>query len=162
MTNKKTSMNNKSDMPAILCKILIALSACLLFFQETGLGQVATLQPTLQLKQIDGYWLPFQNNLPLPSFDRQPRPTIDIGGVWRKERFSAGHSLTLFRRDQAGIAAIYSEARGRNDINYDDSAWEEMILPMIENELSGYEAAPEYYEDGVWYRRSFVVPDSLQ
>jgi len=35
-------------------------------------------------------------------------------------------------------------------------------LPAVENQLLGYEKCPEFYEDGVWYRRRFDVPDSLR
>ena len=35
-------------------------------------------------------------------------------------------------------------------------------IPGVENALRGFNVKPETYEDGVWYRRTFTVPESLQ
>src|SRR5690606_35648262 len=51
---------------------------------------------------------------------------------------------------------------GRETRSFDDSAWPVMTLPAVENQMMSYEAQPEFYEEGVWYRRTFDVPDSLR
>jgi len=125
-------------------------------------AQIATLPATLQLQEVDGVWTPWQNGMPVPSFEKQQRTRIDLAGAWRKQRFSANHDFTLDRRNQTGLSALEAEGGGRHSILYDDSGWETMIIPGVENQMNGYEVTPEYYENGVWYRRSFQVPDSLR
>jgi hypothetical protein len=46
-------------------------------------GTQATLQPTLQLRQVDGGSVAFQAGQPVPDFGMQPRPRIDLAGQWR-------------------------------------------------------------------------------
>jgi beta-glucuronidase len=125
-------------------------------------AQTASLDPTLSLVQTGGVTVPYQNGIPLPSFEKQLRPTISLAGAWRKSRFNANHNVTLYNRAVNGYALILSESANRQTVNYDDSQWEYKSLPAIENNLLGYEKTPEYYESGVWCRRSFTVPDSLK
>ncbi len=124
-------------------------------------SQVASLEPTLSLKNVEGIYVPFQNGIPVPAFEKQNRTLIDLGGTWKKQRFTANHDLTLSQRDAAHYAALLSEAGDRYKAHFDDSGWEDMTLPAVENHMNAYEVTPEYYEDGIWYRRHFSVPDSL-
>ena len=124
-------------------------------------AQVATLPATFELKNVDGHSIPYQNGMVVPGFEKQNRTLLSLHGAWRKQRFNADHALTLSRRTIPVMNNLTVEAAGRERSNYDDSAWPEKILPAIENELRGYEKTPEYYENGVWYRRPFKVPDSL-
>ena len=65
----------------------------LLSFFSNSFPQVATLETSLVLKQVDGITLPFQNGLPLPSFEKQNRKTIDLAGTWKKEGRAADKLL---------------------------------------------------------------------
>ncbi|HOT98688.1 MAG TPA: glycoside hydrolase family 2 TIM barrel-domain containing protein [bacterium] len=124
-------------------------------------SQTATLEPTLELRTVDGVTVPYQNNMPMPAFEKQQRPTISLAGTWRKKRFAANDALTLSNR-AAAMPGILSESMGREGRDYNDSAWPVITLPAVENRMNAYEVQPEFYEDGVWYRRTFSVPDSLR
>jgi beta-glucuronidase len=124
------------------------------------LAQTASLQATLSLKQVDGVMIPYQNGFALPSFEKQNRKIIDLQGEWRKQRFSASDNITLTQRDTAGYADLIDEADGRHRALFDDGGWETKILPAVENKMNAYPTVPEYYQDGVWYRRSFQVDNA--
>jgi beta-galactosidase len=126
------------------------------------LAQPATLAPTLQLRTLDGLTVPYQNGMPMPGFEKQQRTTLSLNGPWRSQRFAAGDGVSLTRRDSAGYAAVIAEAAGRQGVSFNDAAWTVKALPSVENRLIAYEKCPEFYEDGVWYRRRFDVPDSLR
>jgi beta-galactosidase len=125
-------------------------------------AQPATLAPTLQLRTLDGVTVPYQNGMPMPGFEKQQRATMSLNGPWRSRRFAAADGVSLTRRDSAGYANLVAEAAGRHTVSYDDAVWPVKALPAVENQLLGYEKCPEFYEDGVWYRRRFDVPDSLR
>jgi beta-galactosidase len=130
-------------------------------FDNDLFAQIATLEPTLSLKIVNGMYVPFQNDMPVPAFDKQPRNVINLAGVWKKQRFIANHDLTLSQRDSIHFAALLMEAGDRYKPSFNDDSWEDKILPAVENQMNAYEKAPEYYEDGVWYRKKFSVSDSL-
>lgn len=130
------------------------------FFQETN-SQVASLEATLSLKSVDGIKIPFQYGMPVPTFEKQNRLIINLSGQWKKQRFNASDNITLAKRDSTGYQNLLNEAQGRENSGYDDSGWENKILPSVENQMNPYPTVPEYYQDGVWYRKNFVVPDSL-
>lgn len=94
-------------------------------------------------------------------FEKQRRVTVNLGGLWRKQRFAANDALTLGKRDSAGYAALVAEAGGRHLPSYNDGIWVFKTVPGVENTLNGLDVRPEAYEEGVWYRRSFDAPDSL-
>ena len=146
----------------LICLFGFSLSLVLLEGFNTGLpAQVATLKPTFNLKMVNGMNVPFQNNMPVPAFDKQPRYMNNLAGVWKKQRFMADHDLTLSERDSLHYMALLSEAGDRYKPGYNDDGWEDKLLPSVENQINAYEQAPEYYEDGVWYRRKFTISDSL-
>lgn len=128
------------------------------------------LPPTLSLRPTPrqgGGELPvaWQAGIPLPSFDAQDRPRLDLAGSWRKQRAEIDTWMSLDSRGGGGLAALEAEAAGRHGSDYDDSSWETKTLPMVENEMPSVPNdpdGPEHYEDGVWYRRSFDVPRAWQ
>jgi len=130
------------------------------FFQDIN-SQVASLEATFTLKSVDGIKIPFQYGMPVPTFEKQNRLMINLAGQWKKQRFNASDNITLAKRDSAGYQNLLNEAQGRHSSSYDDSGWENKILPSVENQMNPYPNVPEYYQDGVWYRKNFVVPDSL-
>lgn len=136
--------------------------ALLLLLAAVADAQIASLEPSLQLRTVGTVTVPFQNGRPLPSFEKQPRYTMSLAGPWRKMRFGADHQLSVTKRDSAAMASLLAEAAGRQARSFDDAAWALHSVPGVENTLNAYEKVPEYYENGIWYRRSFTVADSLQ
>lgn len=133
----------------------------LILFYSISLCQTATLEKTLELRTINNIQVPFQNSIPLPSFEKQLRTTIDMSGDWKKKRFQADHNISLQNRTAGGYDAIINESPDYYLSDYDDSAWETANIPSVENEMNEFPTVPEYYEDGVWYRYKFNVSDSL-
>ncbi|MDP3580337.1 MAG: glycoside hydrolase family 2 TIM barrel-domain containing protein [Ignavibacteria bacterium] len=121
-----------------------------------------TLETSLNLVEIGGVSVPYQNGMPLPTFEKQnSRTIIDLAGEWKKLRFATIDNISLAKRDAAGIAAIETEAAGKQLASFNDAAWEKKTLPGVENALTEATAPnglfPEIYNDGVWYRRTFTV-----
>ncbi len=118
----------------------------------------ATLEATLSLTDINGVKVPFQNGIPLPSFEKQ-RTIIDLAGTWKKFRFDASDQITLMKRDAAGIAVLENEAGGKQLASFDDSGWEEKTLPGVENDLHPWPTAPtiSFDYDAIWYRKTFQI-----
>jgi beta-glucuronidase len=127
-----------------------------------GAAQIASLPASFEIRTVSGVTVPFQNGMPVPSFEKQRRPTVDLRGAWRKERFAADHAISLGLRDSVGYAALKAEAGNRYAPEFNDAAWAVKTIPSVENTLNGLDNRPEDYEDGVWYRRAFAVPDSLK
>jgi len=126
-------------------------------------AQTASLDATLSFKAVNGVDVPFQNGMPVPSYEKQKRTTINLAGTWKKLRFTASDSLTLLKRDANGLASILAEAAGREQPGYNDNTWETKAIPSVENFLYlDTIRTPEFYQDGVWYRYTFGVSDSLQ
>jgi beta-glucuronidase len=115
------------------------------------------IQTTMELREMDGLSVPFQNGIPVPSFDAQKRLKLDLAGIWKKERFTADHDFSLSERNDQWFERLYAEIQGRTEVHFNDGDWETRTLPFPENEIQGKEEAKssETYEDGVWYRRTF-------
>lgn len=143
-------------------KKLLSILLFILIFSTQLFAKEATLEATFELKEIDGFTVPYQNGFPVPSFEKQKRAIINLEGLWKKERFNADHDITMNKRDSEGYEELINEAEGRFLPEYDDSLWEEKYLPSVENIMNEYEKAPEYYEDGVWYRKTFTIYENLK
>jgi beta-galactosidase len=127
-------------------------------------AQVASLPASFNVRTVNGISVPFQNGMPSPTFEKQRRLTVDLRGPWRKQRFTSTvntQAIALGLRDSAGYAALVADAAHRCDPGYDDSGWLFKSIPSVENTLNGLNVRPEDYEGGVWYRRAFTLPDSL-
>ncbi|MDD8016840.1 MAG: glycoside hydrolase family 2 TIM barrel-domain containing protein [Bacteroidota bacterium] len=122
----------------------------------------ASLKATFQVTTISNITVPYQNGMPVPSFEKQQRTTISLAGQWKKLRFAANHDLSLLKRDSAGYAQLLTEAADRQSPYYDDASWQTKNIPGVENTLNANEKVPEYYENGLWYRTKFSLPDSLK
>jgi len=153
---KTTTMTTIRRLSPQLLPLIVALGVA------TASAQVASLPATMSFRNIDSVTVPFQNGMPVPSFEPQQRPTIDLAGAWRKLRFSPDHNISLGNRDSSGYAALVAEAGGMFLPSFIDASWQTKTLPGVENTLNGYEQTPEYYENGVWYRRAFSIHDSLK
>lgn len=120
-------------------------------------AQTATLEPTLSLIDIAGVKVPYQNGMPVPSFEKQSRVIINLAGDWKKQRFTAADNISLSKRDATGLANIVAEAANRQLSTFDDSSWETKTIPGVENKMNTFPKPPEFYTDGIWYRKTFSV-----
>lgn len=152
-------MNKKGYIFTNLRGLSFVLVLCLC--SQFASAQVATLSTTFSLRKVNGVSVPYENSMPVPTFEKQDRPIIDLAGVWKKQRFNANHDISLMARDSTGYSSLVMEAAGRYLANYDDSSWESKAIPSVENMMYPFPKVPEYYENGVWYRRAFSVPDSF-
>jgi len=137
-------------------KLILVLLAV---FQIVYLAQTASLKKTLELKNVSGVMVPYQNGIPLPSFEKQKRKISDLSGAWKKERMALDTDISLSERDSIGYKNLIAESDGRYLKDYDDSSWEVKTIPSVENEMYDFPKVPEYYSEGVWYRRSFQVEE---
>ncbi|RLE67523.1 MAG: hypothetical protein DRJ43_07290 [Thermoprotei archaeon] len=98
-------------------------------------GEARYPAPTLEVREISGLPVPFQNGLPYPSLERQPsRLYIDLGGEW--EAFydeNASQGLTLSPRDPATLALL--EERMREVLGLE--GWEPVRVPSCNNVRGG-------------------------
>lgn len=127
--------------------LVIGLNGC----SSTGASATATLVPTLTMVEAAGLEVAMQNGIPVPSFDWQPRPRIELDGAWRIERVSLDEVATLTDR-QTSLPVIEAGAGERQLPGFDDSAWAAIDVPGSMN------PPPDGEEGGAWYRRSFDVP----
>jgi len=143
----------------VLIASLITLFLCSL--SAASFAQVATLKPSLELRQIDSVNVPFQHNRPYPSFEKQNGTTyIDLAGTWKYYKLASQASntqvaTTLARRDGATIGSL--ESAGYHTVNFNDNGWSNRTLPTCENPNGGAEEERVY-----WFRRHFTVPSELQ
>jgi len=108
--------------------------------------RAGTLTPTVELRRLNGFVVPYACGRPMPGIERQPsRQLVDLAGEWRAERVTVDHQLSLTNR-RVSLSAIEEEGRGRHLVDHDDSGWRTHRVPLPEN-------VNERYEDGVWYRR---------
>ncbi|HYI66121.1 MAG TPA: glycoside hydrolase family 2 TIM barrel-domain containing protein [Candidatus Limnocylindrales bacterium] len=125
--------------------LVVALAACL------PAGTAGTLAPTLAMVEDGGLAIAIQNGLPVPSFDWQPRPRLDLDGPWRVEPVELDQALTMTERNTS-LAEIEEEAGERHLAAYDDRGWDVLAVPGTTN------PPPDGEEGGAWYRRTFEVP----
>lgn len=141
-------------------KLLLLQFTFSLFFNYAGYSQTAALKANLTLESINGITIPYQNNFPLPGFEKQKRTTISLHGLWKKQRFHADHNLTLADRNSS-YNSLIAEAAWRHTAGYDDSNWEQIYIPSVENNMYEFPTVPEYYQDGIFYRYKFDVSSGL-
>ncbi|NIK69303.1 glycoside hydrolase family 2 TIM barrel-domain containing protein [Paenibacillus sp. BK720] len=116
------------------------------------------LKTTLTLENLNGVNVPFQNGIPVPSFEPQTREKITLNGEWRKRRLSMDHDFSMAARSDSWLAEL--EEREGEYVSGDlTEQWQPHAVPSPENKLTGLPEAnaAETYEDGVWYRRAFAI-----
>src|SRR5687768_9454589 len=82
-------------------------------------GTPGTLPPTLVLEDSGGLTVAMQNGIPVPTFDWQPRPRIDLDGEWRVERVELDVEQTMGDRELT-LPQIEAEAGERHLPGHDD------------------------------------------
>ena len=115
------------------------------------IGSAGTLLPTLSVETIDGREVAIQNGIPVPAFDWQPRPRIDLADGWRIDLVDLDADLTMADRS-ASLPDLEAEAAGRHLSDHDDGHWRTAEVPGTTNE------PPDDAEAGAWYRVRFDVP----
>ncbi len=113
--------------------------------------RAGSLEPTLEMDDVDGGNVAFQNGIPVPTFEFEPRLRIDLDGTWRVERQPIDDELSMTAREES-LDAIVAKAAGRERPGFDDSSWQEIEVPGTLN------PPPDTRQLGGWYRRSFDVP----
>ncbi|MGM0881362.1 MAG: S-layer homology domain-containing protein [Bacillota bacterium] len=124
---------------------------------------------TFQMRSVGSDLIPYQNGVPLASFEKQRgRDYLQLNGAWKKLRVDVDESISAGLRDSAGVSEIEAEANGKFNAEFDDSSWQAKTLPMPENERinpehstnGGEQDSFEDYQGGVWYRKHFTPDDS--
>lgn len=109
------------------------------------------LAPTLSFQDEPGGPVAFESGQPIPTFDREPRLSLDLDGKWRFEPQSFDSTLSLSDR-KASLAAISEEAGRRTAMLYDDSSWRPLDVP------GSFSPPPGRSPTGGFYRQEFYVP----
>ena len=132
--------------------LLLALALPLL---ATGCASstpaLADLAPTLGLRTLNGATVAYQDGVPVPGFQRQTRPFIDLDGSWRWQAGPMDDSLSLGARSRT-LPLIERNAAGRQHATFNDGDWASVTVP------STFNNPPQSVANGGWYRRTFDVP----
>jgi beta-galactosidase len=132
---------------------MVALLLAALFLAACSSDQQphATLKPTLEVRQVDGGLVAFQNGQPVPNFGVQPHPRLDLDGAWRFQAMQLNDGLSFNDRRQT-LSRLSGEAGNRLKENFDDSRWATSDVPGT------FDQPPSSRATGGWYRTSFRVP----
>jgi beta-galactosidase len=131
---------------------LLSASLCLLGCNSTQQPH-ATLKPTLDVKQVDGGLVAFQNGQPVPDFGARQRPRIALDGQWRFQATQLDDNLSFNDRRQT-LSKVVGEAGSRLRESFDDSRWQLSSVPGT------FDQPPSSRATGGWYRTRFSVPAS--
>lgn len=111
----------------------------------------ADLKPNLSFQDVSGGPVAFEAGQPVPTFDRQPRPTIDLDGQWRFEARDLQTQLSLTDR-KSSLSAITAELGNRGSAEYDVTQWPAVHVP------GSFNKPPDRTTSGGFYRTDFFVP----
>lgn len=115
-----------------------------------------TQKATFEIRKIDGKYVPFQNKFPYPSFEMQERVYIFLNKNWRFQKTLLNHDLSLKKRTKKTIKELQKESKGRYKKDYNDSNWQKIKIPSVNNPY------PLRYQDGSWYRCKFRINKSYK
>ncbi|HET7421190.1 MAG TPA: glycoside hydrolase family 2 TIM barrel-domain containing protein [Candidatus Dormibacteraeota bacterium] len=104
----------------------------------------ADLPPTLSFQDEPGGAVPFESGQPVPTFDRQPRVSEELGGTWRFDPEPLDSDLSLANRDRS-LSDITAEVGRRAEVIYDDSQWQSIDVPGTFNPPSDRTTTGGYY-----------------
>ncbi|HME56294.1 MAG TPA: glycoside hydrolase family 2 TIM barrel-domain containing protein [Candidatus Lokiarchaeia archaeon] len=117
------------------------------------------VQPTFEIRNVNGIPVPFENGVVYPNFELQPtmadggsRSYINLTGNWRFS-FSAGASdESFYPRTTSTVTRL---GAGFESLAFDDSAWMEMAVPSSFNRLDNPIEAFRGVQGVCWYRDWF-------
>jgi beta-glucuronidase len=112
---------------------------------------VGSLPPSLTFVDTTGGRVAVEHGIAVPTFERQPRPRVDLDGMWRLEPATLDIATSLTDRKQA-LPAIERAADGRQNDDFDDSRWGRVAVPGT------IDPPPGLTVTGAWYRRHVDVP----
>lgn len=130
----------------LVCFLVFSLICCYPF-----LAQCKTQKATFEIIETEDGLIPFQNNLPYPSFEMQERLIISLNKYWKFKNVNMNHDLSLEERTEETIKELEQEAKSCYKKNYNDSSWKEVKIPSVNNPF------PCRYQDGTWYRTEFKI-----
>lgn len=111
----------------------------------------ADLKPNLSFQDLSGGPVAFESGQPVPTFDRQPRPTIDLDGHWRFEPQALDPALSLTDR-KSSLGAITAQLGSRGSAEYSTTQWSTVDVP------GSFNMPPDRATTGGFYRTDFFVP----
>ena len=127
-----------------------------------ALAEEATpgLELSTELQDVDGVAALLQNGEVMPDLASSTYSRQSLAGVWKKRRMCLDHRLTFQARTAETLRLLAAESGGAILPEYDDTEWEEIQLPSVENHLapSEHPSGAEKYWEGVWYRREVSAP----
>ncbi len=122
------------------------------------------VQPTFEIRTINGIPVPFENDIIYPNFERQPevgngggRTYLNLTGTWRFLFTPGASDLSFYIRTPAIIARLGS---GFESVTFDDSNWAEMAVPSSFNRFDNPIEAYRGVQGVCWYR-TWVSSSSL-
>ena len=140
----------KRAWPVTVCVCLalpLVVAACSL----VPAGSHADLPPTLSFKNVSGGQVAFQFDQPVPTFDWQPRPRIDLNGTWRFEPQNFDPDVSLTDR-RSVLDSLGAEVGGRAKVDFEDSGWSQVLVPGT------FDPPPHHNTTGGYFRRDFLLP----
>ena len=140
----------RSAFVALACLTLPLLAAACSLVPSSGRADLA---PTLSFQDQPGGSVAFQSGQPVPTFDRQPRMTTSLDGVWRFDPEPLDSTVSLSNRDRS-LTDITAQLGQRAQTIFDDSHWQPIDVPGTFNPPSNRSTT------GGYYRTTFYVsPD---
>src|SRR5687767_6384673 len=89
----------------------LSMMQFLVSLNVSGQAAYGELPPSLEFREAnDPYPVAWQSGNPVPSFEPQDRPRLDLAGEWLKQRTFVDANLSLAPRDESGIAALETES----------------------------------------------------
>ncbi|MBO0745731.1 MAG: hypothetical protein J2P43_11975, partial [Candidatus Dormibacteraeota bacterium] len=146
MPDKRRLLTRGLVLPLLLALVLPLLATSC----ASATPALADLAPTLNLRTLNGATVPFENSAPVPGFQRQGRPFIDLDGTWRWQPEPMNDALALGARSRT-LPLIVRNAGGRQASAYQDQSWSSVTVPGTFN------LPPQSVANGGWYRRTFEV-----
>jgi beta-galactosidase len=93
-------------------------------------------------------------SMPACGTSQPERPTTDPSGVLPSEP----RSDTLL---DEGWRFLRADAAGAEAPSFDDSAWQNTVVPHTYNALDGQDGGADYYRGVAWYRRRLEAPPDM-
>jgi beta-glucuronidase len=140
-------------MPKLGALTFLACLALPLFAASCSLVPAAgraSLPPTLTFQDEPGGPVAFESGEPVPTFDPQSRPTVNLDGRWRFDAEPLDTGLSLTSRGSV-LPALTAELGRRGERIYDTSSWASIDVPGTFN------PPPDQSTSGGFFRREFYV-----